>query len=192
MTPLGPADPISGRPRRILVTGCSGAGKSTLARAVAARLDLPYRELDALFHGPGWVPRPRFVDDVRAFAAEDAWVSEWQYDLVRPILLARAELLIWLDLSRARVFCQLLRRSVVRRLRRVELWNGNVEPPLYTVFTDPEHVLRWAWSSYARVGPRVQAVLRGDAPPVVVRLRSRRDVTAWLAGPLAASAATPT
>ncbi len=153
--PLGPADPLPAAPRRILIAGCSGAGKSTLAAELSARLGLPYRELDALHHGPNWVPRPEFVADVTAFAATDAWISEWQYRAVRALLLDRAELLIWLDLSRWRVFSQLVPRTVRRRLRRVQLWNGNVEPPLWTVLTDRDHLLRWAWRTYPRTAERV-------------------------------------
>jgi hypothetical protein len=90
--------------------------------------------------------------------------------------LARADLLVWLDLSRTRVVTQLLSRTMVRRYRHVELWNGNYEPPLHTIFTDPEHVVRWAWGSYARIGPRVQDVRAQPDHPVVVRLRSRREI----------------
>lgn len=175
------ADPLPHRPRRILVTGCSGSGKTTIGAALSGALGIPHHELDALFHGPEWVPRPTFVAEVTAIAASDAWVVEWQYDQVRPLLLSRADLLVWLDLSRARVFSQLLRRTLARRLRRIELWNGNREPPLSKIFTDPEHVVRWAWGSYSRIGPRVRAVLEGTDPPVVVRLRSRREITGWLA-----------
>lgn len=179
--PLTWADPLPHRAMRILVTGCSGSGKTTVAAALSQALGVPHRELDALFHGPHWVPRPTFVADVTAFASADAWVAEWQYDQVRSLLLRRADLLVWLDLSRARVFSQLLRRTAARRLGRIELWNGNREPPLHTIFTDPEHVVRWAWRSYARVGPRVRAVLAGPDPPVVVRLGRRREVRRWLA-----------
>jgi adenylate kinase family enzyme len=174
-------DPLPHRPRRVLVAGCSGAGKSTVAAALAARLGLPHHELDALRHGPGWVPRPEFAADVAAFAATERWVTEWQGSEVRALLLGRADLVVWLDLPRWRVFTQLLRRTVRRRLRRVELWNGNVEPPLWTVVTDPEHVLRWAWTSYARDRRRMRDLLaRGGGPPVV-RLGSRREVRRWLA-----------
>jgi adenylate kinase family enzyme len=125
--------------------------------------------------------RPTFVADVIALAATESWVVEWQYNQVRSLLLARADLLVWLDLSRTRVFAQLLSRTVVRRVRRVELWNGNHEPPLHTIFTDPEHVVRWAWGSYARIGPRVREILAQREHPVVVRLRSRREIRRWLA-----------
>ncbi|MEN3263973.1 MAG: hypothetical protein V7646_867 [Pseudonocardia sp.] len=50
--------------------------------------------------------------------------------------------IVWLDFPRWRMCDQLVRRTVRRRLHRVELWNGNIEPPLWTVFTDREHILR--------------------------------------------------
>jgi adenylate kinase family enzyme len=181
---LGPDDPLPCRPRRILVAGTAGAGKSTLATALSHRLGVPYHELDALHHGPSWVPRPEFAADVAAFAATDRWVAEWQYSAVRPLLLARAEMLVWLDLNRWQVARGLLPRTVVRRVRRVELWNGNVEPPLWTVFTDRDHLLRWAWRTHSRTTVRVREVLAMPDPPVVVRLRGRRDVRKWLAGPV--------
>ncbi|MCX6463492.1 MAG: (d)CMP kinase [Pseudonocardiales bacterium] len=188
--PLGPADPLPYRPRRILVAGTSGSGKSTLARALAERLGVPYHELDALYHGPGWVPRPEFAADVAARAATPAWVSEWQYSAVRALLLSRADLLVWLDLTRRQVARQLVPRTVRRRRSREELWNGNVEPPLWTVLTDRDHLLRWAWRTHPRTAERVGRVLAaGDGPPVV-RLRGRADVARWLAGPVSAVAGT--
>ena len=98
-TPLSAVDPLPHRPRRVLVTGCSGSGKTTLAAAIAVRLGIRHQELDALFHGPGWVPRPTFVAEATALAATESWVVEWQYDQVRSLLLARADLLVWLDLA---------------------------------------------------------------------------------------------
>lgn len=168
-------------PRRILVAGSSGAGKSTVAAAIGERLGLPYVELDALFHGPGWVPRPEFAAEAAALAAGGAWVTEWQYSLARPVLLARAELLVWLDVPRWRVLVQLTARTVRRRVRRVELWNGNVEPPLRTVLTDRDHILRWAWRTHADTARRIAAARADDRCPPVVRLRSRAEISAWLA-----------
>lgn len=184
---LGPGDPLPGRPRRVLVAGTSGAGKTTLARRLSGLLDLPHTELDALFHGPAWVPRPSFPAEVRALAATGAWVTEWQYGVVRPLLAARADLLVWLDLPRALVMRRLVARTVRRRLAGDELWNGNVEGPLHTFLTDPEHVVRWAWSSHARTGSRVRT-LTADRPDLpVVRLQRPHEVDRWLAGPASRS-----
>ena len=179
MPVLGWSDPLSAPPRRILVCGCSGSGKSTLARRVAARLDVPYRELDALFHGPDWTRRPEFVDDVTAVTAGERWVADYQYSAVRPLLLGRADLFVWLDLPRWRVFSQLLRRTVVRRVRRTPLWNGSVEPPLWTVFSDRDHLLRWAWRAYPAVARHAADALAREPALPVVRLRSRREIDAW-------------
>ena len=88
-----------------------------------------------------------------------------------------------------RVMSRLVPRTVVRRLRRTALWNGNQEAPLWTVFTDPEHVVRWSWRTWARIPVQVgQAGAQRPDLPVVV-LRRPRDVRRWLAGPLAASLA---
>jgi adenylate kinase family enzyme len=181
---LGAADPLPRRPRRVLVAGTSGAGKTTLAGRVAATLELPHVELDSLYHGPGWRPRPSFEADVRRLSAGPAWVTEWQYNAVRALLADRADLLVWLDLPRRVVMHRLVRRTIVRRVRRTELWNGNVEPPLWTVFTDREHLVRWAWHAHRRTAAHVNDLLarRPDLP--VVRLRSGADVARWLAGPL--------
>ncbi len=167
-------------PRRVLVAGVSGAGKSTLARQIGARLGIEYVEIDGLYHGPGWEPRPAFLDDVAALVARDAWVTEWQYSSARPLTLARADLMVWLDLPTWRIMSQLTRRTVARRVRREELWNGNVEAPLHTILTDREHVLRWAWQTrhqYAGLDRRL-AVERPGLP--VVRLTTQAGARAWL------------
>jgi adenylate kinase family enzyme len=181
---LGPDDPLPHRPQRVLVAGSSGSGKTTLAGVVAAALQLPQVELDALQHGPGWTPRPSFVDDVRHFAATPQWVTEWQYSAVRDLLASRADLLVWLDLRRPVVMRQVTARTVRRWWRQEPLWNGNVEPPLWTVLTDREHLLRWTWSTHAHTAPRVAALLTRAPDLPVVRLADRQAVGRWVAGPL--------
>jgi len=95
---------------------------------------------------------------------------------------------VWLDLSRCRVMQQVVRRTVRRRLRRQLLWNGNVEPPLWTLFTDPEHIVRWAWSTHRHNAERVAALMEQRPDLTVVRLANRAAVEAWVAGPLAEAA----
>nr|WP_238430859.1 adenylate kinase [Frankia nepalensis] len=127
------------------------------------------------------------MPDVEAFSAGPAWVTEWQYNTVRGLLADRADLMVWLDLPRRTVMRQVTIRTVRRRIRHEVLWNGNVEPPLRTVLTDREHVIRWAWSGHAKNLPRVLALRerRPDLP--IVRLRSRAAVHRWCAGPLRAA-----
>jgi len=42
------------RVQRVSVQGVPGSGKSTVGRAIAARLGVPFTELDALHWGRGW------------------------------------------------------------------------------------------------------------------------------------------
>jgi adenylate kinase family enzyme len=175
---LGPVDPLPLRPQRILVSGSSGAGKSTLARAIAADWGLPYTELDSLYHGPSWVPRPAFLDDVRALAAGSSWVSEWQYTEARPILLERCDLLLHLATPRRTAMTRVTRRTLSRRFRRTELWNGNRERPLWHIVHDREHIIRWAWSSYPVAAKRIDEVLTERPGLPVVRLRPE-EVAGW-------------
>ena len=171
---------MPGRPQRVVVAGVSGSGKSTLAARIGELLDLPYTEMDALHHGPGWTPRASFADEVAALVAGDRWVTEWQYEQARPLLTARADLLVWLDLPTPLVLSRVVRRTVRRRLRREVLWNGNQEGPLHAFFTDPDHIVRWSWRTRHLYDERVPAVAaeRPDLP--IVCLRSRREADRWL------------
>lgn len=177
---LSASDPLPLRPRRAIVAGTTGTGKTTLVRQVAARFGLRAVELDALHHGAGWTPRPEFLADVDAFSSTDGWVTEWQYPAGRPLLAGRADLMVWLDLPFRTTLRRVTARTVRRRLRREVLWNGNLEPPLHTFFTDREHVIRWAISTRNDLVRRVAEVqeTRPDLP--IVRLRSQREVDAWL------------
>lgn len=173
----------------MLVAGTSGAGKTTLAARVAAVLGVPHVEIDALFHGPGWSRRSSFEADVHRFSADPGWVTEWQYRSVRDHLAARADLLLWLDLPRRRVMRQVIRRTLLRRVRRQVLWNGNIEPPFRTILTDPEHIVRWAWNTHAETAKRVRRLLDDQPSLTVVRIRSRYEAARWANGPLRDSVA---
>ncbi|MDN5631239.1 MULTISPECIES: AAA family ATPase [Kocuria] len=168
-------------PRRILVAGVSGVGKTTLCREIERRSGIPHTEIGALFHGPGWTPRPEFAVDVSRLVAGSAWVTEWQYDAARPVLAERADTLLWLGFPFWTVtFPRVVRRTVRRSLSHQELWNGNTEGPLRTLLTDPEHIIRWAVATRHSYRERI-AALEETAPHLrVVRLRHPWEARAWV------------
>lgn len=180
---LSADDPLPYPPRRVVIAGTTGVGKSTLARRLAELWDLEYTELDSLFHGPGWTTRPEFVDDVRRVAGGERWVSEWNYFSSGggQILGERADFAVWLDFPRRIARARLLRRTLSRRIRRQVLWNGNVEPPLWTVLRDPDHILRWEMRTHATWKRRMPVVAAEYGLPIV-RLTHPRAVERWLAG----------
>ncbi len=91
----------TGSPRRIFITGAVGSGKSTLARRLGERLALPVHDLDLIYReGGGDGPvRPVAVRDaeLHEIAQQPDWVvAGIQLDGTAE-LLARAELIVWLD-----------------------------------------------------------------------------------------------
>lgn len=168
--------------QRVLVVGSSGAGKTTMAAALARLRGLPHTELDALWHGPGWVPRPEFAADVEAMLATGRWVTEYQYRPVKDRLLGQAQAVVWLDHPFPLVAVRLLRRSVVRAVTRRAHWNGNRES--VAMWLRPSHPLRIVlsrefWAKRRRTEAELaDAAARGV---VVVRLRGARQARHWLA-----------
>jgi adenylate kinase family enzyme len=167
--------------KRVVVVGTCGAGKSTLSRALAARLSVPYVELDALHHGPSWVPRHAFATDVDAATQAPCWVVDGNYGAVRDLLWSRADTIVWLDLPLWLVEWRVVRRSLARWINKTELWNGNREPgPL--AWVDPEHPVRWAWKKHREYHVRYAERFADPAwsHAARVRLRTPTQVRAFL------------
>jgi adenylate kinase family enzyme len=164
------------------VIGCSGAGKTTFGKRLAARLGCPFIELDAIYHQPNWT---NLADDVfrarvAAAVASDRWVCDGNYPAVHPVVRARATDVIWLDPPKAVVMAQVVWRSASRAAMRAELWNGNRES--VTNWLDPEHPIRWAWTTFET--KRVDYEARMTQPEYAHvrfhRLRTRSEVSAFV------------
>ena len=70
------------------------------------------------------------------------------YSAVRPIVWARADTVVWLDLPKRTVMRQIIWRTL-RRAARQELWNGNRERWRNFFSLDPEEsVIAWAWHKH--------------------------------------------
>jgi adenylate kinase family enzyme len=158
--------------KRVLVIGCCGSGKSWFARALAQRVGAPWIELDALHHGPGWMPRPEFAADVTAATQKARWVIDGNYGVVRDLLWSRAEVVVWLDLPLWVVEWRVVRRSLIRWARREVLWNGNHEPGPWG-WIDKEHPIRWAWKKHPEYRKRYAERFANPAFAHLARFRLR-------------------
>jgi adenylate kinase family enzyme len=167
--------------------GSSGAGKSTLARAIARRLGVPYVELDAFMHQPGWQPRPdaEFMDEVDRATSDVGWVVDGNYRrfVIEGPVWKRADTVVWLDLPRTTVMRQVIARTVRRAATREVLWNGNREPLSNFLSRDPDdNIILWTWVKYDEF---VERYLDAMADPrwhdiAFVRLRSHAAARRWL------------
>lgn len=116
-------------PRRIHVTGRQGSGKSTLARRLQGITGSPAHELDLIAREGGGNGPLRSTDvrdrDIASIAAGDRWITEGlQLGWTDP-LLARADVIVWLDhLTAPAASGQMVRRFLAGGLREVRTRRG--------------------------------------------------------------------
>lgn len=179
------SDPLPQRPRRVLIAGTTGVGKSALGRSLGKQWRMPYTEMDALHHGPNWTTRPTFAADVEALAAQEEWITEWQYwgHGMKHVVGDRADTLIWLDFPRPLALQRLLRRTIRRSITKEPMWAGNTEPPLWKVFTQEDHILRWEMKTHSKWRERMPQIALDFPQMSIVQLRTPSQVRRWLAGP---------
>ncbi|WP_181318303.1 AAA family ATPase [Pseudogemmobacter blasticus] len=110
--------------RRIMIVGQPGSGKSTLARALGQSTGLPVMHIDHIHWMPGWVERDRAAKTrlCHEVEARETWIFEGGHSATWPNRLARADLLIWLDLPLPLRFWRVIRRTVA--------WHGRNRPDL--------------------------------------------------------------
>lgn len=161
-----------------MIIGAPGSGKTTLARRLGDELDLPVHFMDHIHWKPGWVERhpAEKIELVHAVIAGDAWVFEGGHSTTYAARLARADLLIWLDLGTPLRIWRVIRRSL-RDLGRVRPDMQDDCPE--TLARLPEF-LRWIWTTRHSSRVRMQTLFN-DAEIPKHRLRSPAEVACFLA-----------
>lgn len=166
--------------RRIqVITSASGNGGTTLAKELAALLDLPFHELDALHWQAGWTETPadELRDRLEPIVEGDEWVIDGGYHgKLGDLIVRRSDLVVWLDLPMYVWLPRLLRRTVRRAVTREPLWNGNRES-LRSAFFSRDSLFVYALRSYR---PRRRRYPERLASYRHVRLRSTSDVDRFL------------
>ncbi len=174
--------------RRIAVLGTSGCGKTAVAKRLAATLGVTYICSDAIFWGPNWTMTPpdeRLTEYDRVTRAE-AWTFDGNVDDLSdhkgPLILQRADTLIWLDLPRWQVFTQVFRRTLRRAWTQEPLWHNNRESWRLSFFSR-ESILLWSMQTFAKRRKQYAALFADPnyARLIRIRLTSRRQVDSWLA-----------
>ncbi|NJC67085.1 adenylate kinase [Planosporangium flavigriseum] len=168
--------------RRILIVGISGAGKTTLGLRLAAILRIPFFEVDSLFYGPNWTRREDFPAKVAEIAGQERWiVDSFGYCEVQSVLAPKADLILWLDYSRALVMRRVLSRSLRRALRGEVRRDGNVER--FRDWLRADFPVRWAWQHHHDRRRFFLNFLRDYASQgKVIRLRTPSQAECWVIG----------
>ena len=169
-----------GQMRRVsVITSASGNGGTTFARALAEQLGVPFVELDALNHGPGWVEATpeELHARVAPIVATDSWVIDGSYrGKLGDLVLERTDLVVWLDLPMRVWLPRLLRRTFRRIVRREELWAKNRET-LRGAFIGRDALIPFTMRHYRRRRRVYPEALGGFN---LVRLRTSAEVERFL------------
>ena len=126
-----------------MILGSGGAGKTRLALELGERTGLPVVHLDPFFWRPNWQAAPieEFRAAVAAAAEEPRWIMDGNFlglGLEDP-RFARADTVLFLDVSRLRCLWRIVSRRVRDRgRRRVDLPEG-CDESLGIEF------VRWVW-----------------------------------------------
>ncbi len=117
---------------------------------------------------------------VEAALSSDQWVCDGNYPAVHTVVRARATDVVWLDPPKAVVMAQVAWRSVVGAAMHAELWNGNRES--VANWLDPEHPIRWAWSTFEKMRVDCEARMRQPEYAHVRfhRLKTRHAMRAFI------------
>jgi adenylate kinase family enzyme len=170
--------PVYSAYKRISVVGTTGSGKTTVAREIAARLQIPHIQLDALYWDRDWtgVPDEVFRERITAAIAEDQWVADGNYSRMRSLVWGRANTVVFLDYAYFRVFWQLLKRTIQRGLRKEVMWGHNRET-LGKAFFSRDSILLWMLKTYRRNSKKYPALFKKPeyAHLEVVHLRTARE-----------------
>jgi hypothetical protein len=164
--------------RRVQVIGPSCSGKTTTARRLAAILGVPHIELDGFHYGPNWTEASAELmqERVRAAldAAPDGWVVDGNYyGKLGPLVLDRADTIVWLDVPYRTAIRRVLWRTWSRLVTREELWGSGNRERLRDTF-GRESIVAFVLRHHRGFAARWTQRLEGQN---VVRVA---DVDAWL------------
>ena len=173
--------------RRVNVIGGSGSGKTLVGRAIAAKLDVPFIELDEIHWGryPDW--RMPADDEFRLWVKEaiagERWVVDGSYSRTRDIVWARADTVVWLELPFLLRLWRVLRRTLARMLTREPLWGLQRETFRASFFSRDSLLLFMIRTERRRSRTYREWLARPEYRHLkVVHLRSSKELAGWLAG----------
>ncbi|MBP8047362.1 MAG: hypothetical protein KAY64_01345 [Anaerolineales bacterium] len=171
---------------RLVIIGTTSSGKSTLAKALAEKISAETIDLDYLHWEPNWAEAPDevFRERVENAISARAWVVAGNYHVVRDIVWAKAQAIIWLDYPFHIVFWRLLTRTIRRVVMKEKLFSDNVED-FWTQakIWSQDSLFNWLFKTYWR-RKREYPVLFEQPQNVhltIIHFKHPREAERWLA-----------
>lgn len=172
--------------KNINVVGTSASGKSTFSKALAAKLNVKYIEMDELFWKPNWQEsnNSEFLPKVQAAISNDGWVLDGNYSRTSSLKWTRVHTVIWIDYSLSRTVFQAFKRAIQRIVSRREIWpnTGNVES-FQKTFLSRKSIILWTLQNYHSNRKKYLGIMTSDEYSHInfVRLKSPKDAKEYIA-----------
>jgi adenylate kinase family enzyme len=163
--------------KRVMIIGSGGSGKSTFASEFSDISKLPLYHLDAYYWKPGWIATPN--DEWDAFQQElirnNEWIIDGNYGRTIDIRMARADTIIFFDLSPWITTYRVIKRRIQ--------YHGRTRPDLNEGC--PEQLdwefIRWVWNFRKHKRPAILEKLKiYEKEKSIIILRSPREVSNFL------------
>jgi len=169
--------------QRVMVIGGSGSGKSTVARKLGDITGLPVVHIDKIHWLPGWVERPETerYELIRDIVATEQWIFDGNYSSTFELRTARADTIVFLDISTPRRVARVLWRTVSSYGRTRPDMTQDCPERLDSNYVS--FVVNWVARYHFR-GARARAIAlveKARSKATVHHLKSPRDVRRFLA-----------
>ncbi|WP_438349999.1 DNA topology modulation protein [Paenibacillus sp. FA6] len=162
---------------RVMIIGSGGSGKSTLARKLSNITRLPLYHLDAYYWQPGWIATPNEEWDTfqQELILNNEWIIDGNYSRTLDIRIARADTIIFFDLSPWITTFRVIKRRIK--------YHGRTRPDLNEGC--PEQLdwefIRWVWNFRKHKRPAILDKLKiHEKDKNIIILRSFREVKSLL------------
>lgn len=162
-------------PHRICILGNSGSGKSTLAHLLGQRYSLPVYHLDRELLTGQFISRPEEEQRRRhrQIIAQDGWIIDGRYSKLLPERLARADLVIFLNVPRWVVIPRTAKRAAQTKHRIGAPQGARSSYTLELL----RHQLRYNRRHRLR---RLQADIASVSTKITVLVLERDSLEGWL------------
>lgn len=170
--------------KKFVVIGTTGSGKSTTAARIADTLKLPLVSADNISWLPLWVEKDheQVVREVDLATSGESWVLDGAYAYFRPLVFAKADVIVWMDTSYGRCIGRVIVRTIQRALFGELLWDAKNRENFSTLWRK-DGLLWWVLSTWHSRRRSFEVLLAKDVagPKKWTRIQKRRELWAFLA-----------
>lgn len=169
---------------KINIVGTTATGKSTFGRKLAAKMGIPFLEMDAIFWRPNWQEPSdeEFFPKLENALAAHSWVLDGNYTRTIPIKWKHIDTVIWLDYSFKTTITQSVLRAFKRAYSKTELWpeTGNYET--FGKMFSKQSIIWWCIKNYSKNKKKYKRIMENPTYSHIkfVRLTSHEEAQAYI------------